>query len=157
MEATFETRMERRSGPLTRLRTRLWRPALDHRLLAGTDPNRGKLVVERARQLTTTTSRAEVAALLERAINRPDEPRWRPNGAINVQHRAVRLAAEELRAVIELLRGPDPVSPQGVVMANRLLTDGAGPLYYDTGDEQRLAVTARRIADSLKRGPALLH
>jgi hypothetical protein len=50
------------------------------------------------------------------------------------------------------LRGPDPVSPQGVVMVQQLLSDGAGPLYFDRGDERQLAVAAGKIADSLERG-----
>ena len=156
VEAYFETQVEPRPGPITRLRVRIWRHRFDRQLLAGLDPNRGKLLIVRARQLTSASGRAELASLLERAISQPDEPRWHPNGAINVQHDAVQLAAHELKAVIELLRGPDPVSPQGVVMLHRLLSDGAGPLYYDSGDERQLAVAVQKVADSLEQGPATL-
>ena len=97
-----------------------------------------------------------MASRLERVINRPDEPLWRVNGAINVQHDAVRIAAHDLEAVIERLRAPDPVNPQGVVMLHRLLSDGAGPLYYASGGERQPAVLVQKIADSLQHGPAML-
>jgi hypothetical protein len=41
-------------------------------------------------------------------------------------------------------------------MVQQLLSDGAGPLYFDRGDERQLAVAAGKIADSLERGPAVL-
>ncbi len=156
MEATFETQLERRPARITRLRTWLRRRRLDRELLAGLDPNRNVLLIERSRQLTSVSGRAEVASLLERAVGREDELQWRPNGAINVQHGAVLIATPEIETVIERLRGPDPVSPQGVVLIHRLLSDGAGPLYYDSGDDRQLAVVVRRIAASLEHGPALL-
>ena len=33
--------------------------------------------------------------------------------------------------LVQALRGPDEVAPAGVVRIERLLTDGAGPLYLE--------------------------
>ncbi len=41
-------------------------------------------------------------------------------------------------------------------MLHRLLSDGAGPLFYDSGDDRQLAVAVQEIANSLEHGPAML-
>jgi hypothetical protein len=135
---------------------RLRRRRLDRELLQGSEPTRDPLILGRARQLTDGSTRAHLAGLLERVIDVSNDPKWRPNGAINVQRGAVRLAAPDIGRLIDLLRGPGRISPQGVLMAYRLLTDGGGPLYQDYGDERRLVFAARRIDDGLRYGPQLV-
>lgn len=154
METATDTQPELWARPsrMMRLRMRLRRRRLDRELLAGSEPNRDPLILGRARQLTGRSARADLAGLFQRVLDFANEPESRLRGAIIIQRGSVRAAAPEIEHLIELLRGPQPVSPQGVLMAYRLLTDGAGPLYHDYGDERRLVFTARRIRDGLRYG-----
>jgi hypothetical protein len=152
METATDTEPEGRPSRMMRLRIRLKRHRLDRELLAGSEPNRDPLILERARQLTDRSARADLAGLLERVLNICNQPESRLRGAVSIQRGSVRAAAPDFENLIDLLRGPQPVSPQGVVMAYRLLTDGTGPLYRDYGDERRLVFAARRIRDGLRYG-----
>jgi hypothetical protein len=139
---------------IVRLRMRLGRHRLDRQLLAGSEPNRDPLMLGRARQLTDGPARVKLARLFERVLDTANEPEWNPYAAVSIQRTSVRLAASDLRRLIDLLRGPQRISAQGVLMAYRLLTDGGGPLYRDLGDERRLVFAARRIGDGLLYGPS---
>ena len=114
------------------------------------------MTIGRARQLTDPPSRAKLAGLFERVLDVASRPEWRPNAAVSIQRGPVRVAAPDISRLIDLLRGPDRISPQGVLMAYRLLTDAASPLYHDYGDERRLVFAARRVDDGLRYGPQLL-
>jgi len=152
--ATAETGVERPPSRVVRLRMRLGRRRLDRELLAGSEPNRDPLILGRARQLTDPPARARLARLFERVLDVAREPEWNPYAVVSIQRRSVRMAAPDISRLIDLLRGPERISPQGVLMAYRLLTDGGGPLYRDLGDERRLVFAARRIGDGLRYGPS---
>jgi hypothetical protein len=137
---------------MMRLRLRLRRRHLDRELLAGSDPNRDPLILGRAMQLTDRSARAELARLFQKVLDVSSDPEARLHGAITIQRGSVRVAAPDIEELIDLLRGPQPISPQGVLMAYRLLTDGSGPLYRDYGDERRLVFAARRVGDGLRYG-----
>jgi hypothetical protein len=152
MAMATNTEPEVRPSRMMRLRIRLKRRRLDRELLEGSEPNRDPLILERARQLTDHSARADLAGLFERVLKICNEPESRMRGAVSIQRGPVHAAAPDIGQVIELLRGPHRISPQGVLMAYRLLTDGTGPLYRDYGDERRLVFAARRIRDGLRYG-----
>jgi hypothetical protein len=154
MERATDTQPELWARPsrMMRLRMRLRRGRLDRELLSGSEPNRDPLILGRARQLTDRAARADLAGLFQRVLDFANEPESRLRGAVTIQRGSVRAAAPDIEHLIEVLRGPEPVSPQGVLMAHRLLTDGTGPLYRDYGDERRLVFMARRIRDGLRYG-----
>jgi hypothetical protein len=154
MAPTADTDLERAPSRFVRLRMRLGRRRLDRKLLAGSEPSRDPLMLSRARQLTDRPARAKLARLFERVLDGAREPEWNPYAVVSIQRSSVRKAAPDLWRLIDLLRGPQPISPQGVLMAYRLLTDGGGPLYRDFGDERRLVFAARRIGDGLLYGPS---
>jgi hypothetical protein len=154
MAAPADTEPERPPSGIVRVRMRLRRRRLDRELLAGSEPSRDPLILGRARQLTDRPARAKLARLLERVLDVAREPEWNPYAVVSIQRSSVRLAAPDLRRLIDLLRGPERISPQGVLMAYRLLTDAGGPLYRDLGDERRLVFAARRIGDGLRYGPS---
>jgi hypothetical protein len=154
MAATIEAEPERAPSRVVRLRMRFGRRRLDRELLAGSEPTRDALILGRARQLTARPARAKLARLFERVLDVAREPEWNPYAVVSIQRSSVRKAAPDLWRLIDLLRGPQPISPQGVLMAYRLLTDGGGPLYRDFGDERRLVFAARRIGDGLLYGPS---
>jgi hypothetical protein len=154
MAMATDTQPEGRPSRMMRLRIRLKRRRLDRELLAGLGPTQDPLILWRARQLTDRSARADLAGLLERVLKISREPQSRLRGAVSIQRGSVRAAAPDIRHLIDLLRGPQRISPQGVVMAYRLLTDGTGPLYRDYGDERRLVFAAKRIGDGLRYGPS---
>jgi hypothetical protein len=152
MAMATDTEPEGRPSRMMRLRIRLRRHRLDRELLEGSEPNRDPLILERARQLTDRSARADLAGLFQRVLDICNEPESRLRGAVSIQRSSVRVAAPDIGHIIDLLRGPQRISPQGVLMAYRLLTDGTGPLYRDYGDERRLVFAARRIGDGLRYG-----
>jgi hypothetical protein len=152
MVMAVDTQLEGPPSRMMRLRIRLRRRRLDRELLAGSDPNRDPLILGRAKQLTGRPARADLASLFQKVLDVANRPESRLRGAVSIQRGSVRAAAPDIEDLVDLLRGPQPISPQGVVMAYRLLTDGTGPLYRDYGDERRLAFVARRIGDGLRYG-----
>lgn len=59
---------------------------------------------------------------------------------------AVRAAAPELLDLAALLRTKADPSPRGLALADRLVTDPAGPVYADCGEDLRGAAVAAREA-----------
>jgi hypothetical protein len=132
-----DSKVERRPSLRLRLRMRLRRRRLDRELLTGSEPDRDPLILRRARQLTDRSARADLAGLLQRVLDVSSKPEPRTNAAISIQRGCVRLAAPDIRRLVDLLRGPDRISAQGVLMAYGLLV-----------------FAARRIGDSLRYGPS---
>jgi hypothetical protein len=111
-----------------RLRVLLNRPGLDARLARGELQSGDAALVSRAAQLCGPGTRNRVANGLERALTH-DDGRPGLSAAVPINHRAVAAARPYLAQLVEVLRSPAPVAPQGVARARRLLTDAASPLY----------------------------
>ncbi len=62
--------------------------------------------------------------------------------------------SSEFDLLLERLRAPAPVRPQGVAKARLLITDGTGPLW-GAGGEAELSVAAVDALDGLDHGPSL--
>lgn len=110
-----------------RLRVLVNRPGLDARLAGGEPPSADAVLALRAAQLCASGARTRVANGLERALT--DDGRPGLSAAVPVNRRAVQSARPYLAQLIETLRSPAPVAPQGVARARQLLTDAASPLY----------------------------
>ena len=110
-----------------RLHVLVNRPGLDARLAEGEPPSGDAVLALRAAQLCAPGTRSRVASGLERALT--DDGRPRLSAAVPVNRRAVQSARPYLAQLIEALRSPAPVAPQGVARARQLLTDSASPLY----------------------------
>lgn len=125
---------------------------LDRRLAAGADPQSSAALAARAARVTDERFRARVADGLAAAIDRASNERSAFSAAIPVQWAQVQNARAELTELIDELRAPWPVRPQGVAMARRLLLDGGGPLYAPapSGTLRSAAWTA---LDRLSDGP----
>ena len=105
------------------------------------------LTAWRADELTAPGNRLELARSLHRLVRSADA-RTLP-GAIPLNRIVVREEAEVLRALAGRLEDLDrPVAARGVLLVDRLVTDGYGPLYvpYRAGE---LHWTLPRIAKSL--------
>jgi hypothetical protein len=137
-----------------RLRVLLNRPGLDARLAQGEHPSGHAALALRAAQLCAPGTRTRVASGLERALT--DDGRPGLSAAVPINRRAVHAARPYLVQLIETLRSPAPVAPQGVARALRLLTDAASPLYppAQPADLRHAAGQALWELDPALRGPA---
>jgi hypothetical protein len=101
----------------------------------------------RAAELTAPENRLDLARSVARLVRAADV-RYLP-GATPLNRLVVREESETLRALVERLEDLDrPVTAKGVLLIDRLLTDGYGPLYvpYRAGE---LRSTLARIAKRL--------
>jgi hypothetical protein len=114
-----------------RVRTALNRTSLTAALAAGEDPHSRADLALRARQLTTMRSRNSIARSLEHAVRSAEDPRPRMSSAVPLARRDVRAARSALRDLVAALLQEGDVSPRGVALAERLLTDGTSPLYLE--------------------------
>ena len=92
-------------------------------------------VVERLWALRAGPARAarqqrRYAEGLESAVERSARPRPPLTAVVPVSREAAGDARGVLLDIAERLRQPRPVRPEGLTQVRRLLTDGAGPLYY---------------------------
>jgi hypothetical protein len=104
----------------------------------------------RTAELVAAEHRVEIGRSLTEAVHAADE-RFLPSASP-----LDRLAVRECRAqLLELASRffdfDRPVSPRGVLLAERLLASSAGPLYGH-GDPRRLRLELRRIASTLDGG-----
>jgi len=116
---------------------RLRAGSLDPQLAAGIPPETGTLLALRAYTIVQPATRSRFARSLQHLVRHAAAPRSdRPVALSLPLCRNVRNAANLLNLLIDRLRSPCPVSAQGMAMVKILLTDGAGPLYYPTQDDE---------------------
>jgi hypothetical protein len=128
---------------------RVWlrRGALDRRLADGASPAESPELARRARQVTSPRFRAGLAASLRAVVDNAERPRRGLSPVVPVRRDAV-LAEREL--ILELaaeLESADDLKPRGIVLIERLLGDGASPLYCEGG----------RLREWLGQARAALH
>jgi hypothetical protein len=126
--------------------------SIDDRLLSGEfSPETGQGRA-RAEQLLSRRHRARTAKALRELV---EESTHRApslfNANVPVQARAVWQNAELILALADELERLDSVDPRGVILTDRLLTDGASPAYApeDHGELARAVERARQalVAD----------
>ena len=97
----------------------------------------------RATELVADENRIDLARSLTDVVHAADE-RLLP-AASPIARAAVRECRPQLLAIAaRLFEVAKPVSPRGILLVERLLTNGAGPLY-GRGDAERLLVAADNI------------
>lgn len=110
------------------------RDSLDSSLLEGTAPVTTPELTLRSFQLTRASSRAALAASLEDALATAPARRRRSASAAPLASNAIASARPELEELARALREERVGAARGVILARRLLTDGSGPLYVESGD-----------------------
>ena len=102
----------------------------------------------RVEELVSTKNRLDLAHSL-RSLVRDARPTYLPS-ASPFNRLAVRAESDELLALAGRLADLErPVAARGVVLLDRLLTDGSGPLY-DRERQDELAPTLDAIGDGLE-------
>jgi hypothetical protein len=124
----------------------------DDRLLTGElspDTGEGKARVE---QLLSRRHRAQSAKALRGLVK--ESTRRAPglfNATLPVEARAVWENAELILALAEELEQLPSVDPRGVILCDRLLTDGRSPAYA-VEDHGQLARAVKKAREALKPG-----
>lgn len=136
-------------GLPVRLRAAWAHQDLDRRLAEGADPDGDPLLACRARRLRDPGYRATLASGLERLVAAVDEPAPPLSARVPVRRRAVRDARHELMRLAGELRHMLDPDPQGVAMAERLLTDLASPVY-STASSADVVRAARDAANAMR-------
>jgi hypothetical protein len=124
--------------------------SLDDRLLSGElSPETGKGRA-RAKQLLSRRHRARTAKGLRHLVE--ESTRAAPglfNATLPVQARAVWQNAELILVLAEELEELPSVDARGVILTDRLLTDGASPAYA-AEDHGQLGAAVERAREALK-------
>lgn len=128
------SRPQPRPGPLMGLQARLQSSTLDRDLASGIASWRSPAHAARALQLTTPRRRDSYADGLERVLAETERPRRTSfhgrRFAVAIPDPAVViLSAPVIWEIVAMLRGPAPVSAEGMARLRAVLGDGAGPLY----------------------------
>ncbi len=133
---TARGRARRRAPIGLYLRALAHRGRLDSELLEGADPGVSAELELRAAQLTSRRHRRVLADSLEeimRVAERSSAPRVSASAPlVRADVRAARAALLDLECS---LRREGDVRPAGVILAERLLTDGSGPLYVESEND----------------------
>lgn len=122
---------EHRPGLLTRLWVRLRAARLDRALAGGTSPNESEELSVRAGQLVEAAERNRIASSIQNVLDlaERDQRIFLGLTRLPVERQRIEANRNELARIVETLRGPSPVSPRGVAMTRRLITDFRGPIY----------------------------
>jgi hypothetical protein len=129
-----------------RWRDRFHRNRLDEELAAGLPPEGSRARAVRAAALVVPAYRGAIA---DRWADILAAKKRRRSKRLAVERDRVQAAVADIRGLIEALRAHAPVPARGVAIANRLLTDGAGPLYRTgSGDLGELVRAAVRHLDA---------
>jgi hypothetical protein len=112
---------------------RVWlrRGSLDRSLAAGEDPAASPALSRRARQLTSRRRRTGLAASIRHLLDAAEE---RPRGftaAVPIQRHDILRERQLLLQLADDLESPDELRPKGIALVERLLIDGASPVYVN--------------------------
>jgi hypothetical protein len=147
-------------SPLLRLRVAIHRDSLDRELAQGADPSARPELALRAAQLTSPRSRRRLARSLSRSITEAHRPQMTRSRVTIIRRGAVLDAEDALRVTIDRLNDSAPVSPEGMAIVERFVTNAdSSPLYNpaEPGALRRLAVLATAAMDPGSSAPDTLR
>jgi HAMP domain-containing protein len=138
-----------------RLLARLRGRAIDDRLLSGQPADGNPVTRARLARLTGRRYRAAVARALRGLVEAARRHDRNPFVAqIPLREDEVLESAPEIRTLADELEREDRVSPRGVILAERLITDGGSPIYWTSPLHERAAET---VESAVKHARAALH
>ncbi len=141
VQATNQERGAWRSAPLSlRVRACLGRRGIDRRILAGDPVDGAPALALRAAQLTDPQTRRQTARRLRGIVDYVDRSGPRPLiTAVVIDPPAVRSGRQAILGLAQRLEAGGQVEPRGVILAQRLLTDGLGPLFNPSSERTVIA------------------
>ena len=110
---------------------RIWlrRGRLDRLIAAGARPAENPDLARRAAQLSSMRFRRGLAVGLRRVIEAAEEPPSAMSSSVPLRRSEILAARALIDDVARHLEDGVPVTPRGVALVERLLTDGGSPLY----------------------------
>jgi hypothetical protein len=134
-----------RAGLLDRLMVRARARALDSALACGTSAEASARLALRAQQLVRMRNRRDLARGVRRILAEAERPGPSRSPQAPVCSDRVRAAAAEFRALAGLLLSPAPLPARGVAQARLLVTDGGGPLYRRSCQDDLRALVGEAV------------
>jgi hypothetical protein len=129
-----DSRAGRSHSLLVRTRVAIQRGELTRALAEGTDPSSRPELALRAAQLTSNRSRRILARALRRTVAEAHRPAMTRAPVVIIRRSEVLNAQPAITAMIERLESSRPVRPEGMAIAERLLTNADNsPLYNAAG------------------------
>ncbi len=128
------------------MRVLLHRRRLDNLLLAGARPGDSSELALRSEQLTALGCRRNLADSLDEIVCCAEGKGRRSASAAPVASRDVRSSRAMLFQLAHVLRAETTPNPAGVVLVERLLTDGTGPLFVESENDALWRAAKRAIA-----------
>jgi hypothetical protein len=117
------------SGLIQPLRVWLRRGSLDRSLAAGEDPAASPALSRRARQLTSRRTRAGLAASIRNLVDTAEEAPRGFTAVVPIQRHEILRERQLLLQLADDLESQDELKPRGIALVERLLIDGASPVY----------------------------
>ena len=134
-------------GLLDRTLARVRARKLDEQLLAGTPPEESRLTRARTAELLDPHNRKEVARALREMLDAAEHARRIfMKAQIHLRDLDVIRSGDEIRDLADVLEGSAPVSPRGVILADRLVRDGESPVFMGSEGSVEAAVAEARAA-----------
>jgi hypothetical protein len=122
------------STPVNRLRARLRAWTIDDQLLAGMPPDGNPVTLARLSRLLDVDYRAKIADALRRLVEAARRRQLNPFLAqVPLRFQEVLDSESLILTLARDLEEEEAVSPRGVILADRLIRDGASPLYWRSG------------------------
>jgi hypothetical protein len=138
-----------------RIMARLGGRAIDDRLLSGQPADGNPVTRARLARLTGRRYRAAVARALRRLVEAARRHDRNPFIAqIPLREDEVLSSEPLIRTLADELEREDRVNPRGVILAERLITDGGSPIYWASPLHQR---AAESVESAVKHARAALH
>jgi hypothetical protein len=119
--------------------------SLDERLLAGASSEESRLMKARTAELLDPHNRAGVARALREMLDAAEHARRIfMKAQVRLREIPIIRAESSIRDLCDVLEGSMPVSPRGVILADRLIRDGESPMFWPSQDSIEDAVKEAR-------------
>jgi hypothetical protein len=142
---------------LVRARVGIQRGELSRALAEGTEPSSRPELALRAAQLTGKRSRRTLARTLRRTIAEAHKPALTRARVVIIRRGEVLNAQPAITAMIERLEGCEPVRPEGMAIAERLITNADHSPLYNPGEPGTLRQLVLAATAAMGPGSAQSH
>lgn len=142
---------------LVRTRVGIQRDELTRALAEGADPGSRPELALRAAQLTGKRSRRAFARTLRRTVAEAHQPALTRASVVIIRRGEVLNAESEIAAMIERLESSEPVRPEGMAIAERLLTNAERSPLYNPAEPGTLRQRVLAATAAMGPGPAQSH
>jgi hypothetical protein len=115
--------------PWDRLLARVRASSLDRQLAEGRSPGSSPALVIRARQIVSPAGRRELAQRWQHVLDLAGRPPVPLTSRGPLCRDRIAAAERDVREMLALLTGVQPIAARGAAMASVLLSDGTGPLH----------------------------